>query len=99
MALIFDKEGNLIRDSIKYKVKHDDLTNDLINEYTEKFFCSECDTYHKKHFRGKLSQTFIKHQKFAIKVSSTYIWNKKLRKSFDKYDISKHKKSVGSNKQ
>jgi len=99
MSLIFDKEGNLIRDSVNFKVKHDDLTNDLINEYTEKYYCSKCDTFHKRLFRGKQNQSFIKHQDFAIKVSDSFIWNKKLSNSFERYDIDKHKKSRGSNKQ
>lgn len=99
MAIIFDKEGNLIRDSVKYKVKHDDLTNDLINEYTEKYYCSKCDIFHKRMFRGKPSERFKKHQKFIIKVSDSYVYNKKLSKSFNRYDINKHKKSRGSNKQ
>jgi len=96
MALIFDKEGNLIRDSVNFKVKHNDLTNDLINElineYTEKYFCSKCDTYHKRMYRGKISQTFIYHQKYVIKISDSYMWKKQFKKSCNRYDSDKHRK-------
>lgn len=99
MAIIFDKEGNLIRDIINYKPKQDDLTKDVISEINNKYFCSMCDTYHKKRYRGKLSQTFQNHKSFMIQVSNTYIYNKKLKQSFKRYDINKHKHSVGSRKQ
>lgn len=99
MAIIFDKEGNLIRDIINYKPKYDDLTNDLINETFEKYFCSKCDTYHKRNIGNKVNQTFIKHISLKIEVSNSYVYNKKMKRSFKQYDINKHKFSVGSKKQ
>lgn len=99
MAIIFDKEGNLIRDIINYKPKHDDLTNDLINETFEKYFCSKCDTYHKRNIGNKINQTFIKHISLKIEVSDYYVYKKKLKRFSKGYNIKKHKLSVGSRKQ
>lgn len=99
MTIAFDKEGNLIRDKINYKPKQSELTKDVISELINKYFCSKCDTYHKKKFKSKINQTFIKHKSFMIEVSDTYIYNKKLKQSFKRYDIKKHKLSFGSRKQ
>ena len=70
-----------------------------IRDMKKKYFCSICDTYHKPKYRGKPNQTFINHQEYAIEVSQSYIYNKTLIKSFNSYDINKHKKSIGSSKQ
>ena len=103
MAIVFDMYGNLIPQKVKYKTKHSDLTkdviNELVNESTEKYYCSKCNTYHKRIYRGKKNFTFIKHINSAIEVSEAYVWSKKMRNSFGKYDIRKHVKTIGSRKQ
>ena len=95
----FDQKGNVIPQVVNYPIKHDDLTNDLINEATEKYFCSQCNRIHKKFIKHRASKIFIKHQKYAIECSNDKLWRLKLAKSIDKYDIKAHKRAVGSRKQ
>lgn len=104
MAIVFDMYGNLIPQKVKYKTKHSDLTNDVIKESIiddsiNKYWCKDCERFHKRKIKGRNSQIFIKHQNSAIKVSESYIWSVKMAKSFDKYDIRIHVKTLGSRKQ
>lgn len=100
MALIFDKNGNLIHDIVNTKIKHNE--NEIIElqeNLDGKYYCSKCERFHKQKYRGNLNQTFIKHIRFSIQISDSFIYNKKLSKSFKTYDIEKHRRSKGSSKQ
>lgn len=98
-SIKFDQDGNLSSQVVNYDVKHDDLTKDLINEFTEKYFCSICNRIHKKFIKNKGSKVFINHKKYAIEYTDSMIFNLKLAKSINKYDIESHKRAVGSRKQ
>lgn len=103
MTIQFDMYGNIIPQKVSYKPKLNDLTKDMIKEASlikvDKYWCSECNRFHKKMYRGKQNFTFIKHHIHSIEVSESYIWSKKLRNSCEHYDIRQHVKTIGSRKQ
>lgn len=120
MALIFDKNGNLIHEVVNKKIRHNEKNTFEIIEskklkrserirkenimlsreiQVDKYWCSICERFHKRKFRGKLNQTFVKHNSYAKEVSSSYVYNSNLMKSIRDYDIKKHKLTKGSKKQ
>lgn len=69
--LKFDKDGNFIRESINYKIKHDNLTKDMIKELKEQskiiddkekrtFWCLKHKCFHRYLNKGKINQTYQK---------------------------------------
>jgi len=68
-----------------------------------KYYCSECKHFHirkykyiinNENIRIKTENTpFFKHKEFAHKLSSTELWKLQFKRSWNSYDIKKHKKS------
>ena len=84
-----------------------DKITDLIG--INRYWCSECEHFHIRKYKyiinefGKRIKTkntpFFNHKEFAIKLTSTEIFNMKFRKSTESYSIKSHKKTLGSMKQ
>jgi hypothetical protein len=64
-----------------------------------KYFCSKCERYHQKYYRGKLSETFKNHFEYKIEISEIEAWIKQFKKSWNKYKIKDHKETGFSKKQ
>lgn len=71
MAIIFDKNGKLIREKIKYKPKLTDIEKDIIQNVNDKFninteketrtyFCKVHNRFHKHLYKNEPSKTYIK---------------------------------------
>lgn len=78
-------------------------------EGIKKYFCSECKHFHIRKYRYKIDKfgkriktkdtPFFNHKEFANKLSRSELFNRQFSRSCETYQIKKHKKSKGSNKQ
>jgi len=84
---------------------------DKITDLTgiNRYYCSECEHNHIRKYKyiinkfGKRIKTkntpFFNHKEYAIKLTSTELFNMKFNKSTEKYTIKGHKETIGSMKQ
>lgn len=70
-----------------------------INKSIEKYWCNNCNCFHKRFFRNKLSYIFFNHLLYKSTFSNTDIWKKQFKKSWNNYSIKKHQKIYKSKKQ
>lgn len=81
------------------------LTNTQINKLhkhidksIEKYYCNVCNIYHKRFFNKKLNTKFFNHLFHKVTISNTQIWKNQFKKTWNKYSIEKHTKTIGSEK-
>lgn len=78
-------------------------------EGVKKYYCTECEHFHIRKYKYKINKLgkriktkdtpFFNHKEFAMKLTSTELWNRQMKRSCDLYTIKNHKKSYGSGKQ
>jgi len=62
-----------------------------------KYYCYECEYFHRKKYKyiidkdGKRIKTkdtpFFNHKEFAYKLTSSELWKKQFKKSWNRYDL------------
>ena len=77
-------------------------------EGIKKYYCTECKRFHIRKYRYKIDKygkriktkdtPFFNHKEFAMKLTSSELFNRQFSKSCESYSIKGHKKTKGSNK-
>ena len=83
---------------------------DKITDLTDvkKYFCTECKHFHIRKYKyivdkkGKRIKTkdtpFFNHKEFAMKLTTSELWNRQFGRSCELYSIKGHKETKGSSK-
>ena len=55
-----------------------------VDKALEKYFCSKCETFHKRYTKGNLSATFFSHYDYRQHKTPAQIWKRQFIKSWNK---------------
>jgi len=89
-----------INDTLKKAInKHNQYIVDNVD--IKYYLCEKCNVIHYKQRKkdNKPIKIFIQHAEYIIEILQSDIWKYKFKQSAKRYNIEKHKKSIGSNKQ
>jgi len=66
-----------------------------VDNSLEKYWCSDCECFHKRRTKKGLSITFFSHIGFRTDISDSEIWKKKFKHSWNKEAKKQtHEKSI-----